>query len=118
VTPPSHTTPGARATNERVELARCTISAGERVTYGQRVPGVVRLLPGRPVLLAVSSRRNEDGRSRPRKAPPEAGNRAVAGRGIASGGPPIPRPVCGQLTCSLETLIGSLELTGPKVSTA
>ena len=91
----------------RRTLARRTISAGERVIYGQRVPGVVRFLPGRPVLLAVSSRRNEDGRCRPRKAPPEAGNRAVAGRGMSSGGPPIPRPVCGQLTCSLETLIGA-----------
>jgi hypothetical protein len=33
-------------------LARYTISAGERVTYGQRVPCVVRFLAGRPVLLA------------------------------------------------------------------
>jgi hypothetical protein len=31
-------------TNERVELARYTISAGERVIYGQRVCGVVRLV--------------------------------------------------------------------------
>jgi hypothetical protein len=37
--------PGAeRVTNERVELARYTISAGERVIYGQRVLGVVRLV--------------------------------------------------------------------------
>jgi hypothetical protein len=36
---------------------------------------------------------------------------------MASGGLPIPRPVCGQLTCSLETPIGSLELTGANVST-
>jgi hypothetical protein len=34
----------ARATNERVELARYTISGGERVVYGQRVLGVVRLV--------------------------------------------------------------------------
>jgi hypothetical protein len=33
---------GAR--NERVELARYTITAGERVVYGQRVLGVVRLV--------------------------------------------------------------------------
>jgi hypothetical protein len=33
-----------RPTNERVELARYTISAGERVIYGQRVLGVVRLV--------------------------------------------------------------------------
>ena len=37
-------TPTARATNERVELARYTISTGERVVYGQRVLGVVRLV--------------------------------------------------------------------------
>jgi hypothetical protein len=36
--------PSARATNERVELARYTISTGERVIYGQRVLGVVRLV--------------------------------------------------------------------------
>jgi hypothetical protein len=31
-------------TNERVELARYTVSAGERVIYGQRIVGVVRLV--------------------------------------------------------------------------
>ena len=31
-------------TNERVELARYTITAGERVIYGQRIRGVVRLV--------------------------------------------------------------------------
>jgi hypothetical protein len=30
-------------TNERVELARYTVSAGERVIHGQRILGVVRL---------------------------------------------------------------------------
>ena len=35
---------GGRATNDRVELARYTVSAGERVIYGQRVLGVVRLV--------------------------------------------------------------------------
>jgi hypothetical protein len=54
VTPPSHTTAGARATNERV-------------TYGQHVPGVVRFCRGEVFLLAVSLRRNEDGRCRPRR---------------------------------------------------
>ena len=38
-------------TNERVELARYAITAGERVIYGQRIRGVVRLVdvptPGR-----------------------------------------------------------------------
>jgi hypothetical protein len=33
-----------RPTNERVELGRYTITAGERVIYGQRVLGVVRLV--------------------------------------------------------------------------
>jgi hypothetical protein len=37
-------TPAERATNERVELARYIISTGERVIYGQRVLGVVRLV--------------------------------------------------------------------------
>jgi hypothetical protein len=37
-------TPTERATNDRVELARYTISTGERVIYGQRVLGVVRLV--------------------------------------------------------------------------
>jgi hypothetical protein len=37
-------TPTARATNERVELARYTISTGARVIYGQRVLGVMRLV--------------------------------------------------------------------------
>jgi hypothetical protein len=35
-----------RATNERVELARYTVSAGERVIHGQRVLGVVWLVDG------------------------------------------------------------------------
>ena len=33
----------AGQTNERVELARYTVSAGERVIYGHRVLGVVRV---------------------------------------------------------------------------
>src|SRR5205823_12509563 len=40
----SQTSRANGATNERVELARYTISAGERVVYGQRVLGVVRLV--------------------------------------------------------------------------
>src|SRR4051794_33243009 len=35
---------GKRGTNERVELARYTNNGGERVIYGQRVRGVVRLV--------------------------------------------------------------------------
>ena len=37
-------TTAARVTNERVELARYSVRAGERVIYGQRVLGVVRLV--------------------------------------------------------------------------
>jgi len=33
-----------QGTNERVELARYTITADERVIYGQRVRGVVRIV--------------------------------------------------------------------------
>jgi hypothetical protein len=45
VTTPTVTqTPRAGQTNGRVELARYTVSAGERVVYGQRVLGVVRLV--------------------------------------------------------------------------
>jgi hypothetical protein len=39
----THRAAGAHTTNERVELARYTVSAGERIVYGQRVLGVVRL---------------------------------------------------------------------------
>jgi hypothetical protein len=38
------TRPSTRGTNDRVELGRYTITAGERVVYGQRVLGVVRLV--------------------------------------------------------------------------
>jgi hypothetical protein len=38
------TVPAKRTTNERVELARYTIAGGERVIYGHRVLGVVRLV--------------------------------------------------------------------------
>jgi hypothetical protein len=34
----------AGQTNERVELARYSVSAGERVIHGQRILGVVRLV--------------------------------------------------------------------------
>ena len=39
-----HFTPLPGQTNERVELARYTITAGERVIYGQRIRGVVRIV--------------------------------------------------------------------------
>jgi len=45
MTGPLPQTPAATsATNEPIELARYTISAGERVIYGQRVCGLVRLV--------------------------------------------------------------------------
>jgi hypothetical protein len=69
----------AGQTNERVELARYTVSAGERVICGQRVLGVVRFLPGNSVVLVVSSRGSEDSRCRPRYALPGAA-RANASR--------------------------------------
>lgn len=40
----SQSTPPRGKTNEPVELARYTITAGERVIYGQRIRGVVRLV--------------------------------------------------------------------------
>ena len=40
----SHPPALVRQTKERVELARYTITAGERVIYGQRIRGVVRLV--------------------------------------------------------------------------
>lgn len=43
-TPTVSETRRAGQTNERVELARYTISAGEHVIYAQRVLGVVRLV--------------------------------------------------------------------------
>lgn len=43
-TPVSQPIPCRGETNERVELAPYTITAGERVIYGQRIRGVVRLV--------------------------------------------------------------------------
>ena len=43
-TPTVTETRRAGQTNKRVELARYTVSAGERVIHGQRVLGVVRLV--------------------------------------------------------------------------
>ena len=40
-----------RRLGQRTELARYTVAGGERVLYGQRVDGVVRFLPGDPVVL-------------------------------------------------------------------
>jgi hypothetical protein len=45
---------------ERVELARYTVSAGERILYGQRVDGVVRFLPTEGVVLVAPQGLSED----------------------------------------------------------
>jgi hypothetical protein len=44
VTTPVSERPAPEQTKERVELTRYTITAGERVIYGQRIRGVVRLV--------------------------------------------------------------------------
>ena len=51
---------------ERMELARYTVPFGERVLYGQRVNGVVRFLPGNPVVLVVPLDSTEDSTCRSR----------------------------------------------------
>lgn len=56
-----------RPVGERVELARYTVSAGERVLHGQRVDGVVRFLPEEDVVLDRELGGGEDIRCRPRQ---------------------------------------------------
>ena len=46
---------------KRVELARYTIPAGERVLHGQRINGVVRFLPG-TLSSSIGVRADERGR--------------------------------------------------------
>lgn len=53
-------------TGARVELARYSVAAGDRVLYGQRVDGVVRFLPDDPVVLDAPSAGSEDSSCRPR----------------------------------------------------
>jgi len=65
VTTPTVTeTRRAGQTNERVELGRYTVTAGERVIHGKRVLGVVRFLGASPVVVGVV-----DPRLRGRHAP-------------------------------------------------
>jgi hypothetical protein len=63
----TETRPTGHQVGERVELARYRISAGERVIYGQRIDGVVRVTdrpaggPGRSYL--VERELEQDGNS-------------------------------------------------------
>jgi hypothetical protein len=78
VTAPSHTTPGARAT-KRARGTRSRHDQRGRARDRASVCSSPRFLPGRPVVVVVSSRRNEDGRCRARKVLPD-GARANAAR--------------------------------------
>jgi hypothetical protein len=62
----TETRPSGHQVGERVELARYTISAGERVIYGQRIDGVVRFLPGSLDVLVAAFRASEDDTCRSR----------------------------------------------------
>ena len=63
----TETRPSGHEVGERVELARYRIGAGERVIYGQRIDGVVRVtdrpatVPGRSYL--VERELEQDGNS-------------------------------------------------------
>lgn len=56
---------------ERVELARYTVPAGERVLHGQRINGVVRFLPREGVVLVAQQGLSEDDACRSRGMPGE-----------------------------------------------
>jgi len=73
---PKRTTP---VVGKRTGLARYTISAGERILYGQRIDGIVRFLPGSDAVLVALSDLTEDDSCRLRKALREVG-RADAAR--------------------------------------
>jgi hypothetical protein len=53
-------------TGARVELARYSVSAGDRALFGQRVDGVVRFLPDDLVVLVLGRTVSEDSSCRPR----------------------------------------------------
>jgi hypothetical protein len=57
----------AGPTGERVELARYTVLAGERILYGQRVDGAVRFLGTMADVFVSSSSRSEDSSCRARE---------------------------------------------------
>lgn len=60
-----------RRTGTRVELARYTVAAGDRVLYGQRVDGVVRFLPREGVVLVPQQGLSEDDACSSRGIPAE-----------------------------------------------
>jgi hypothetical protein len=69
MSPPTitETRPSGHQVGERVELARYTISAGERVIYGQRIDGVVLFLPGEPVVFVRARALSDDDTCGPRR---------------------------------------------------
>ena len=74
---------------QRVELARYTIPAGERVLYGQRINGVVRFLPEEDVVLDQPLGAGEDRTCRPgeQRSEPERADAARPKRPIGDHGP-------------------------------
>lgn len=79
-----------KPTGDRVELARYTAAAGERILYGQSVYGVVSFLPDQPLVLAPQSTKSEDSGCRPRGSVEEKApaNAARPKRRNGHGGPP------------------------------
>ena len=71
------TIPGQR-TGVRVELARYTVPAGERVLYGQRFDGVACFLPEEPVVLDSALGSNEGSGCCPREPLQEDGSPSTA----------------------------------------
>jgi hypothetical protein len=67
----TETRPSGHQVGERVELARYTISVGERAIYGQRIDGVVRFLPREGVVLVAQQHLSEDDACRSRRIPGE-----------------------------------------------
>ena len=55
-----------KPTGDRVELARYTVAAGERILDGQRICGAVSFLPDDLVVLVLMPARSENSSCRPR----------------------------------------------------
>jgi hypothetical protein len=69
----------APVVGKRTELARYTVTQGERILYGQRIDGMVRFLPGQSVVLDAVSASSEDSGCGPPE-PPEHVERPDAAR--------------------------------------